>query len=231
MNEDDQGVTSRRLNDVFVLMLVMAAIMIAVSVYAWFRLPANTSIPVHWGFDGRPNRFAGKTQGLFLMPGVAVVTALLFRLIPVIEPRRTNLLRSFVAWRAVSLSVAAFLLVFHIAIVGNVLGLFHLSVSTVAGVLVGMLLMALGNYLGKVRSNFLFGIRTPWTLTSNVTWDKTHRLGGKLFFVAGLVGGVLTLWRGTLGLRILVGLAVASALFCVLYSWLVWRKAPDRQRN
>lgn len=231
MNEKDETLTARRLNGLLAVMLAMAGLMIAVSVYAWFRLPANVSIPVHWGMDGQPNGFAGKTGGLFLLPGVAVFTSFLFRLIPLIEPRQRNLLRSFVAWRAVALALASFFLFLHIAVVGNVLGIIHLSVRAIIGVLLGVLFITLGNYLGKVRSNFMFGIRTPWTLTSNIAWDRTHRLGGKLLVASGIVGIPLTLWAGKVGFRIFLSLVIATVVFTVFYSWLVWRSAPDRQRN
>ena len=52
---------------------------------------------------------------------------------------------------------------------------------------VGLVLMVVGNYLGKVRSNFFFGIRTPWTLSSELSWNRTHRLAGRLLVALGLV--------------------------------------------
>ena len=33
------------------------------------------------------------------------------------------------------------------------------------------------------KRNFFIGIRTPWTLSSDRVWDKTHKLGSVLFRV------------------------------------------------
>lgn len=231
MNDRRDALTNAQLNHLLLTMTAMVAVMFAVSAYAWFHLPAHVRIPVHWGIDGRPDRFAGKAKGLLLEPCIAMMVVLVFRIIPIIEPRQRNLLRSFVAYRAVALSVTGFMLALHILVTGNLLGLFHVSMTAIAGIGVSILLMALGNYMGKVRSNFLFGIRTPWTLSSNLTWDKTHRLGGRLMFLSGLAGLVLCPVLGSAGFRIFIVLVIASAFFSVFYSWLVWRKAPDRRQE
>lgn len=231
MNDQNHNLTSAQLNRLMFIMFAMVAVMFAVSAYAWFHLPAGVRIPVHWGLDGQPNRYAGKAEGLLLPPLVAMSMAVVFRIIPIIEPRQRNLLRSYVAYRAVGLSVAGFILALHLLVTARLLGLIHVGMTMIAGVGMGILFMALGNYMGKVRSNFLFGIRTPWTLTSNIAWDKTHRLGGRLMFLTGLAGLVLCPWLGTIGFRILMFSVLAIVLFIVFYSWLVWRSAPDRRRD
>jgi len=229
MDEDDLKISSQDLNRLLVIMLSITVVMCLVSAYAWWRLPADVRIPVHWGIDGNADRFGGKAEGLLLFPGIVLVVAVVFRLIPLIEPRRRNLLRSFVAYRMVALSVAAFFLVLHSTMIANLLGITRLGLTPVVGLLVSALVMVLGNYLGKVRSNFMFGVRTPWTLTSNIAWDKTHRLAGRLFFITGLAGIILNASLPVIGLRVFIAVLVADSLFVVVYSWLVWRTAPDRQ--
>ena len=78
--------------------------------------------------------------------------------------------------------------------------------------------MIIGNYLGKVRSNFFFGIRTPWTLSSERSWNRTHRLGGRLFFGLGLVAVVTPIfpWAGVVALAVGVPVAI---VFLVIYSY------------
>lgn len=231
MSEQHHNITRTQLNWLLVAMLAMVAVMFAISAYAWFTLPAGIRVPVHWNFQGQPNRYTDKTHALLIMPCVAFGVALIFRIIPVIEPRQRNLLRSFVAYRAVALALTAFFLALHAVMAGNLLHLFDMRMNSIIGILVSVLLLPLGNYMGKVRSNFMFGIRTPWTLTSNVAWDKTHRLGGRLLFLVGLAGIVVNLVTPVMGLRITLALLFASLMFMVLYSWLVWRTAPDRQRG
>lgn len=231
MTDENHNIDASELNRLFGVMLMIVGVMFAVAAYAWFQLPGGASIPVHWGINGEPNRFGGKAEGLLVMPCVALGIAMLFRVIPIIEPRRRNLLRSFSAYRAVGLSVLIFFLLIDVIKTGNLLGMFKLSMTSAIGLMMGVLFMLLGNYMGKVRSNFLFGIRTPWTLSSNIAWDKTHRLGGKLFFVTGLVGVVVNAAMPVVGLRLFIGLVALSAVVLVPYSWFVWRSAPDRRVN
>ena len=62
-----------------------------------------------------------------------------------------------------------------------------IDMSLVALVGTGVVFVVIGNYLPKVRPNYMMGIRTPWTLTSDLSWDRTHRLGGRLFVLEGIV--------------------------------------------
>ena len=91
-----------------------------------------------------------------------------------------------------------------------------------AGAAVGILLAVLGNFLGKVTRNFFVGIRTPWTLASDEVWYKTHRLGGKLFVLAGLAVFVLSLaGAGPIAVGVVIG---AAALISVVASYLFYRR-------
>lgn len=58
---------------------------------------------------------------------------------------------------------------------------------------VSVLLTALGNYLPKLRRNWIVGIRTPHILKSEIVWYKTHRFGGVVFTVCGLTAFITTL--------------------------------------
>ena len=92
--------------------------------------------------------------------------------------------------------------------------------------------MLMGNYMGKIRSNFTFGVRTPWTLTSELSWNKTHRLIGRLFFATGL----LTLIAALIGLESwVVGFILAgtfgSLIVAMVYSYIVWRNDPAAQNQ
>ena len=91
--------------------------------------------------------------------------------------------------------------------------------------LMGALFMVIGNYLGKVRSNFIFGIRTPWTLSSEDAWDKTHRLGGWLFFVTGLLIFLSGLFseNGWIFVMLLGGFFLAI-IFLFGYSYWIWKQ-------
>jgi uncharacterized membrane protein len=92
-----------------------------------------------------------------------------------------------------------------------------------------ILFMGIGNYLGKTRSNWFGGVRTPWTLSSDYSWEKTHRATGWLFVLSGLAGMGAWLTVGTVpAFIILIGSIIASSIVAVILSYVYWRQDPQR---
>ncbi len=198
--------------------------MCIVAAWAWQQLPANASIPVHWGANGQPNRYGGKWEGLFLLPAMTAGIALLFTLIRYIDPLRQNIRQSGKAYAVTWVALLLFMAGFHTVTVLIALG-WAINISVVVTSALGLLFLVMGNYMGKIRRNYTFGIRTPWTLASDTVWDKTHRLGGKVFMVAGLLILLSTFFVGSLlQVYVMLGALLGAVLFVVVYSYLIWRK-------
>jgi uncharacterized membrane protein len=89
-------------------------------------------------------------------------------------------------------------------------------------------MIVLGNFLGKIRRNFWLGIRTPWTLSSDIVWERTHRLGGWLFVASGLLGLPCSFWP-SVGILGLVTMIVVSCLILFVYSYWCYQQQTTRQ--
>ncbi len=212
-----------------IVSLLLLAAMFSLSAWAWGQVPEGKCIAFHWGLTGRPDACGGKVQGLLLLPLIAAGVAVVLAVIPLIEPRRFYLWQSARAYNVAWVGVLGLLAAVHIAAVLSATGR-PLDVTRVVWAAVGLLFVLLGNYLGKVRSNFFFGIRTPWTLSSEVSWNKTHRLGGRLFVAFGFVM-LLTAWIGNPVLSVgvlLAGLGLVVAV-PVAYSYVTWSQDPAKQ--
>jgi uncharacterized membrane protein len=202
--------------------------MLVLSLWAYLRLPADALVPTSWTLDGEVQRDASKLVGLFT-PVVMfpVVIGVLF-LVPKVEPRKVNLARSAAAFRATTYAVIGFFAVLHVLLVTVAFG-YEVDVGRAIPLGVGALLVVIGNWLPKTRSNFLFGIRTPWTLTSDYTWRRTHRLGGPVFVGLGIATIVVAVVLPTGYLMaVILGGTIVATVGLVAYSYLVWRDAPDR---
>ncbi len=215
------------------MILVSAAVislMLLVSTWAYVTLPADAQVPIHWGVDGQPDDFADKPLGLLLLPGIALLVTLLLAVIPRVEPRRANLERSSKAYGATWIGVMLLLGGLHLLAVAVTMGA-TLDVTRILMGGTGILFAVIGNYLPKVRPNYLMGIRTPWTLTSDLAWDRTHRMGGRLFVAAGpiLLGAAIVGLPGAWMAGLLIGLVVVMPVALFAYSYAVWRDDPDRR--
>jgi len=204
---------------------VLLAAMFALAAATWGSVPAR--IPVHWNLVGQVDRYGGRFEGVLAMPLVAAAVYLLMLWLPRLDPGRANYETFAGAYATLRLAV--------LAVLAGIYGVVQLwahgravSVATWAPLLVGALLVVVGSLLGKLRPNWFVGIRTPWTLSSKVSWTRTHRLGGWLFI--GL--GVLTMAMAMLGARwafgTMLAALVAVAIGLVVYSYRVWRKDPEK---
>lgn len=203
---------------------IVCALSVIVSFVVLLQVPEGVEVPLHWGIDGTPDRYGPAWEGLFMPPGVMAFVLGIFSILKWIEPRQENLQKSMRARGGIALAVVLMMLVLQAGTIAVALGN---AVPMVRLVLfaVGLMLMVMGNFLGKTRSNFFIGIRTPWTLSSDEVWRRTHRLGGKLFMVAGAVmtAGAWVLAEANLGYLIVAGVVPATVI-PVVYSWWLWRQ-------
>lgn len=203
------------------------------ALYAAAQLDPEAQVPVHWGADGA-DQFADAATAakyLWIIPGVTIFSALLFAFIPFLEPLKDNLEKSGKAYGAVWISTAILYPLIQLGIVGGMLGWMGDGTEMVRWVIAAtsVMFILIGNYLPKTRANFFFGIRTPWTLTSDTSWEKTHRLGGRMLMLVGFVGLVgAFILKGLMLALFMPGLLLPIVFILIIYSFLVWRKADDR---
>lgn len=217
------------------LMAASIAVVIAlIGVAAWVgaMLPGDVALPIHWDLRGEPDRFSDKWTALLMPALIAGGVSLLFFLLPELESRESGLQRSrglyLWGWASILLMTAMIeLAVISVALKWTV----HGTSFVVAGL--GIMFVMIGNQLGKSRSMYLIGFRTPWTLASEEVWVKTHRLAGKLMFAAGLVlllAAFLPLPSGVVATVLGVSIGVAVVVPFV-YSYVLWRKERRARAN
>ena len=204
------------------------AVMAAVSVYGWSKLPAGARVATHFDAAGHPNGYMGRTAALVMLPVMAVLLTLLLGVLPAIDPRGKNLARSPKFVTAAVVGVDGLVALVHTALVLRATH-HHVDVVRLAIIGTGVLLMILGNYQGKIRSNFFMGARTPWTLSSERSWNTTNRLGGRLLFAVGALT-VVTALAASMQTAIAVLLAgtLIVAAITVAYSFVKWRSDPAK---
>lgn len=206
-----------RLRPLLVAAVLVLAVQLGLSVWAWGQIPAGELVPVHWDVSGSPDGFASKPWGLFGLPLITLAVAGLLAVVPRIEPRRVNLERSSKAYLTVAVSTLLFLAAVHVFAVLSATGA-TLSAGWLALPL-SALFVAAGVAMRRIRPSWLFGFRTPWTLTSELSWRRTHEVGSRAFVAVGAAGPLVFLLGGP-----------QAALWCWWVGWSVCRWLWCRSR-
>lgn len=199
------------------LVLAALALTLLTSLYAWGRV-ADT-LPVHWGLSGAPDRYGGRLEALGALPLVALALYGFSFILPRAVGGESNrkLVRSVL--HIVLLSFAAL----HLALVAHYLGA-EFSVTRLAGLVVGVVLIGTGNLLPKAQPNRWVGVRTPWTFKSRESWFRSQRLGGYVMALAGAAFIVTALVTdSSLALFALTGVTLLAVFGLIFYSYQVWR--------
>lgn len=210
------------------------AITAAIALIAPTYFPEGAEIPVHWGPSGAADRFAPASEAsryLWLMPGALIFAAALLSIMPVLEPLRANLEQSRKAYLAVWVSVTVLLTLIQAGIAFGMSQPAEDGPEIVRLVIAAssMMFIILGNYLPKTRQSFTLGIRTPWTLTSQTSWARTHKLGGVLFIAAGCISLAAAFFLDGIILAFILPVLLISILAVLMtYSYLVWKRADDK---
>ena len=189
----------------------------------WKKLPEQ--IATHWGADGQADGYSGKAFAVFGMPCILAALQLFVSFITLNDPKRRNIHKkplTLVLWLIPIVSILMNCMTYAVA-----LGM-KVDVGIIVSILIGLLFIILGNYMPKLQQNYTVGIRIPWTLNSTENWNRTHRLGGKMF----ILGGFLLIITGFLGSVIgdfgALAAIIAIALICTgvptVYSFWLFKR-------
>ena len=209
-----------RAKSTLVVSALFVLIAVAAAVWLYPRLPAQA--PTHWDLHGNGNgtmpRLWGAAFPALSVLGVALVSGIL----PMISPRGFEIAPFAAVYSLLMLAVQGVILVVGLSALLAGAG-YAVPIQTMSMLAIGVLCMVLGNYMGKLRKNFFIGIRTPWTLASDAVWERTHRLGGWVFVLAGL----LLVLGAVAGLPPWLKLAVLvlAALIPCVYSYVIYQQA------
>ena len=200
--------------------LLVVAVAAAFSVWAYPQLPAQ--VATHFNLHGEPNGWSPRLVAAVLAPALGIVIALVFTVLPHIDPRRANYDKFGPTYWTIANAVLVLVAALHVVTLGKALG-WDININRVVSLGLGGLLALLGNLMTRIRPNWFVGIRTPWTLSSDTVWRKTHRFGGVAFVVAGLCVAATALTAVPWALFAAIGVAAAAGLASVVYSYVAWR--------
>ena len=202
-----------------ILILVLAILMAGLGLYSYPRMPEV--VAVHWNAQGVANGYGSRFQAAFSLPLITICVAALLLFIPEIDPLKANVEKFRKYFNGFMLAFGLFF--FYVYLLTTLLNLgFQFSLNQFLVPAFGIFIYCSGVLLGKAKRNFFIGIRTPWTLSSDTVWARTHQLGGLLFKLSGVIA-ILGILLPNLAFLFLLAPFLLASVITVVYSYFVFR--------
>lgn len=209
-----------RTTTIIVLILIAAATI--AGLLLWDQFPEQMAS--HWNENDQVDGYMPKFWGVFLMPLVTLGMFLLFLVIPNIDPLKANIAQFRDTFNLFVTFIIGFMIYVHALTLLWNLGYTNFKLSQAMLPAMGLLFIVIGSLLRKAKRNFFIGIRTPWTLSSDYVWDKTHQLGAVLFTVSGVLAVIGGFFGGMIAFWFLFVPLMGSTIFVLIYSYVLYQK-------
>ena len=205
------------------LWLFMAGLLLA-AVVLYPHLPAK--IPGHWNIHGEIDAYYNKSFGAFFEPILIIGIYLLMLFTPLIDPKKNNYLRFAGAYRLLRWALVLFLGLLYGATILVAMG-YPVDISLLVKAVVAVLFIIIGNFMGQFRHNYFVGIKTPWTLASEEVWQRTHRLGARIWVACGLICLAMAPVKAPWGAYVFFAAMLFMVLIPVIYSYSLFNKLKN----
>ena len=185
----------------------------------WNDLP--DIMTTHWGADGNADGFSGKVFAVFGIPAILLVLHFVCLLVTLLDQKQKEQppkALGMIFWIIPVISLFTNGILYRAAFGKG------FNLEWFMPVLLGIMLLFMGNYLPKVKQNRTLGIKLSWTLNNEENWNKTHRLGGKVW----VAGGLIVLFSAFLPLAVkvwvLVCVIAAMVIVPIAYSYRIYKQ-------
>lgn len=199
-----------------VITLIITVLPCLIGLLLWNQLPDQ--IPTHFNIRNEADGYSSKPFAVFGLPLIMAAVQSVCAFAMLHDPKRKHIgekVINLIHFIVPACSIFVFVLSF-----GTALG-YSINVGIISNLLMAFLFLLIGNYLPKVKQNYTMGFKLPWTLNSEMNWNKTHRLAGWLW----MLGGILMLLNVFLQSQlVLFAVILLSTLIPGIYSFLLYKK-------
>ncbi|MFH2106406.1 MAG: SdpI family protein [Candidatus Micrarchaeota archaeon] len=203
------------------IQLAVILLLFILPIYFYGQVPDK--VISHWDAEGNPNGHMDKPLGLFLLPVITLMIYALMKYLPGFDPMRKNA-KGFEKEYDTFISIMLlFMLMMESFIIVSNMG-YDIPVSYPMGIGIAAIFYYTGTLLEKAKMNWFIGIRTPWTLSNENVWNKTHALGGKLFRICGVIALLGIFAPKQYAIWIIIVPILLVSLGIIVYSYLEYKK-------
>lgn len=192
----------------------------ALGLIFWEQLPGTFTS--HWNINGEADGTAGKAFTVIGLPLILLAFHWLCVAVTAADPKnkgQNNKIFGIVLWIIPTLSILMFGIMYSLAL-GVELDMEKLMLAAIA-----LMFLVLGNYLPKCKQNSTIGIKLPWTLADEENWNKTHRMGGRLWVTGGAILLITAFLRSKLIPFVLLTVIAVLVVVPTVYSYALFKKS------
>lgn len=202
---------------------ILLIFIMAVMAYGFYNSPCLPDrVPSHWNAAGEIDGYSSKNFLVFFYPAMALGVYLLMLFLPKIDPFRKNYAKFARPYYFIRLFLLLFFLGLYMFNIVAAYG-YNLNIKYFIIPLMSLLFLGLGFVMPKLQRNFFVGIRTPWTLQSDLVWQKTHKMAGSAFILMAVLS-FLTMFLGQNSFWVFIILVLIFSFLPMVYSYYLYRK-------
>ena len=201
---------------------LIAIILLSIIGTAFIYNKLPDKIPSNWGINGEINEYQGKSF-VYITAIFPLFIHLLLKVLPKVDPKRESFEKHKKGYSIISITIIVFIILMHWVTIIYSLG-YDINIPMSVQILIGIMFLAMGNYMPQIRHNYFLGIKTPWTLASESVWKKTHMVGGYVFFLIGLIFVFSGIVFTNISFYIAIGATIVSTIGLTAYSYLLYKK-------
>jgi uncharacterized membrane protein len=209
-----------------VLMIIMLAGILLMAGGYFMGQNMGPNLATHWNAAGEADGYGTTFMALYFLPVITMGLSLLILFVPGIDPLKANIATFRSEYNIFVLGFAGFMYYIHgLSLAWNLGAKF--SMNAMMAPAFGLFFILVGLVLKKAKRNYFIGIKTPWTLANDTVWEKTHKLGSKLFMASGVLTIACVLYPPATSFVLLVT-ALGAALITVVYSYFEFRNIEKK---
>ncbi|HNZ84001.1 MAG TPA: SdpI family protein [Candidatus Pacearchaeota archaeon] len=208
------------MNKFYTASLIIIALAIGMGIYLYPVMP--DLMPSHWNVAGEIDGYMPKTSALFIMPIISLIMLLLMMWFPKADPKQENIAHNKPFYEKVVFAIVLFFFLINCLTLAVSLG-YKIKITSVMVPALGLLFFFIGKQMENIKPNWFFGIRTPWTIHNEEIWEKTNKMGSKLFRAFGILLFCLGFAYPVLSFSILIAFAITLLIWSFVYPYILWK--------
>lgn len=201
--------------------VILLSLSFIASFYFYSHFPER--VPIHWNLKGEIDNWGSAGFAAFFFPILILGIYAMFLTIPLLDPKKDRYIEFKQVFHLFKNFMVSFMVVIYFISSLNGLG-YDLPIGTFIPLMVGLLFIAMGNYMGKLKLNWFMGARNPWTLSNEEVWNKTNRLTGKVFVASGFLMMLEAFMPIDYKLPLFIVIIASLVLIPNIYSFIIYKK-------